>query len=532
MSMRNTFIVVAAAAIMMLGILGSGIIFLDEQRLKSLVAQHVENQTGRRLEIRGPLRVRLFPGLRISAEQVLMLPPEGFDGPELFSADRIDMQVRLLALVRSRVEASDVRLSGARINLHTDEQGRSSLEGLGRTRPAGVADWTSGPVTLENATLSFSDARRGVGEVLEMERIDLAGVAPGRPVEFRFRGNVEEPAAFDMLEVDGLLVPAANGGARLSNMRLLGSMNQGRYRIEVRGNVSYSAEPPMQLGLDGGIVHFNEHRFLIDASYLAGERPYLTAALATDMFDVDVLAVVQKLAELADEPADSGLMTALRGFDFDLSMAAGRVAELGMVLSDARFDLNGREGKVVLSMPTTRLPGGMGAAEVNLDLRRQRPAISAQLNLEVSRLESLLVALRLEPFLDGAGRVNMDLAVSPATASERLAAAWTGRGEIEMQPGEWLFLVGDPDQRQSGLGAFDRMHAKLLLGSQSVLADELSIRMADATLTGEIGFALSDRALFGSLQLQEQGRLELISLAGTLGHPILIRTPPQLLPAE
>ncbi|MCH8478697.1 MAG: hypothetical protein LAT56_12240 [Wenzhouxiangella sp.] len=80
MSMRNTFIVVAAAAIMMLGILGSGIIFLDEQRLKSLVAQHVENQTGRRLEIRGPLRVRLFPGLRISAEQVLMLPPEGFDG--------------------------------------------------------------------------------------------------------------------------------------------------------------------------------------------------------------------------------------------------------------------------------------------------------------------------------------------------------------------------------------------------------------------------------------------------------------------
>ncbi|TVQ30045.1 MAG: AsmA family protein [Wenzhouxiangella sp.] len=531
--MRNAVVILAAAAIMVLGVIGSGIIFLDEQRLKSLVAQHVENHTGRRIEIRGPLRVRLFPGLRLSAEQVIMLPPDDFDGPELFRAERVDMRVRILALVRGRVDASDVRLSGARINLHTDPAGRSSLEGLGRDRAPGIADWTSGPVTLEHAVVNFSDAGRSGREVLEMERIDLAGVAPGRPVEFRFRGNMEEPAAFDSLEVDGLLVPGGNGAARLSNMRLQASMDGGRYQLELRGNVSYVAEPPMRLELDGGQLIFNEHRFLVEGNYLAGDRPYLSAALASDFFDVDVLALAQKLGDLSRQPSDAGLLTALRGFDFDVAVDLGRVAELGLVLNGVVLAMEGRSGLVALALEPTEIPGALLAGSASLDLRQQPPLIESLLAADISSMAALLESLRLSPFIDGQGNLILDLEAT-AAAGDPGSAAWAGSGTLELWDGSWPLLA---DLKQGATGGidgprFELLRTDLLLSETTLKAPGLRLVSEDLVVSGETGFLFADQALFGRLHLDGAERMELVELAGSLADPLVVRTPLVLPPAQ
>ncbi len=531
--MRNAVVILAAAAIMVLGVIGSGIIFLDEQRLKLLVAQHVENHTGRRIEIRGPLRVRLFPGLRLNAEQVIMLPPEGFEGPELFRAERVDMKVRLLALVRGRVDASDVRLSGARINLHTDQSGRSSLEGLGRDRTPRVSDWTSGPITLEQAVISVSDAGRSGSEVLEMERIDLAGVAPGRPVEFRFRGNVEQPAAFDSLEVDGLLVPGGNGAARLSNMRLQATIDGGRYQLELRGNVSYSGDPPMQLELDGGILLLNDHRFLVEGNYLSGDRPYLAASIASDFFDVDVLALPGKLGELTLMPRDAGVLTALRGFDFDIAMQVSEVARLGLVLEDARVEMEGRGGVVGIAMAPTRMPGAMLAGSASIDLRQQPPVVESLVSVDVNRASKMLESLRLFPFVDGQGSLLLDLEAvanddAPGTVS------WVGSGSIELWEGHWPLLVELKGADAEGLdnGRFDLFRSSLTLGPASLLADDLSLVSDSMVVRGQTGFLFPEQALFGQLHLDANGRVERVELAGNLARPEIRRSPLLIPPAQ
>ena len=530
--MRNAVVVFAAATIMVLGIVGSSVIFLDEQRLKLLVAQHVENHTGRRIEIQGPLRLRLFPGLRLTAEQVIMLPPEGFDGPELFRAEQVDMRVRLLALVRGRVDASDVRLSGARINLHTDPSGRSNLEGLGRDRPPGLSDWTSGPISLEHAVVSFTDAGRAGREILEMDRIDLAGVTPGSPVEFRFRGNMEEPAAFDSLEVDGLLVPGNNGNARLSNMRLLAVMDGGRYQAELRGNVSYSSQPPMSLDLDGGMLMLNQHRFLVEGAYLSGDRPYLSASLASDFFDVDVLALVGKLAELSQLPAESGILTALRGFDFDVVAEVSKVAELGMVLEGARVEAAGRSGLVALELDQTSVPGAELAASIALDLRHQPAQVDSLVTADVSSAAALLRALRLPPFLDGQGDLLLELAAVSGDLIDQ-PASWAGHGTVELWGGEWPLLEGlegaqasDPVSQQ-----FDLLRAELSLLPGSLEVGSLSVVSPGRVVSGNAGFQLEDQGLRGQLQVHSDEGLEQLELAGSLIHPQLTRLP-LLVPPE
>ncbi len=531
--MRNAVVIFAAATIMVLGVIGSGIIFLDEQRLKSLVAQHVENHTGRRIEIRGPLRVRLFPGLSLRAEQVIMLPPDGFEGPELFRAEQVDMRVRLLALVRGRVDASDVRLSGARINLHTDPSGRSSLEGLGLARAPGLSDWTSGPISLEHAVISFSDAGRAGSEVLEMERIDLAGVRPGSPVEFRFRGNMEEPAAFDSLEVDGLLVPAANGVARLSNMRLLAVLDGGRYQLELRGNVNYSGQPPMRLDLDGGLLMINEHRFLIEGSYLAGDRPYLSAFLASDFFDVDVLALVAKLADLSQLPPESGVMTALRGFDFDVVAEVAQVAELGLVLENPRLSIEGRAGLVAMELAPTRVPGAELAASATVDLRQQPAQVDSLLTADLTSASDLLRSLRLPRFLDGEGSLVLELVAVPESG-DVAAASWAGQGTVELWSGQWPLLAELTDGREyrGEDQQFDLLRAELVLSTRSLEARSLSLVGSDKVISGSSGFRIDDQMLFGRLHLHSVDGLEQIELAGSLAEPQVRRAPLVLPPAQ
>ncbi|MFU8833571.1 MAG: AsmA family protein, partial [Wenzhouxiangella sp.] len=120
-AMRSLLVIIACLIIMLLGLFGTAAILFDEGRVKSLVARHIENQTGHRVEIQGALKLRFFPNVNLSAERVVLSRPDDAEGPAFFTSDRLDMQLRLLPLIRGRVDATEVRLGGARINYASNQ---------------------------------------------------------------------------------------------------------------------------------------------------------------------------------------------------------------------------------------------------------------------------------------------------------------------------------------------------------------------------------------------------------------------------
>jgi AsmA protein len=286
--MRRTLILLASLAIIVLGLWGSAVIFLDEERLKSIVTGHMSVQSGRKVDIRGSLSLRLFPRPRIHAQDLVVAAPDGFDGPGLLSADELVMSVRLLPLVRGSLTPREVRLSGATINLYTDEMGSSSVDGLLRLPDAGIRRGAERLATrqmrLEDIRVVINDMSVGRRHVLNMDLVEFDRFAFDEPLEFRFRGNLGDPPVFSMMDIEGLLlVPSTRERpVRLSNMRLTGVLSGSDLPLYLLGHVSMSSVPYFRLELGDGTLDVDGQQLSIDSTYTGSERGHLEVTANAD----------------------------------------------------------------------------------------------------------------------------------------------------------------------------------------------------------------------------------------------------------
>ena len=532
--MRNTLIVLSALAIMGLGIFGSAVILFDQERIKSIIAEQVEQQTGRRIEILGEVRLRLFPGLRVSAERVVMAGPEGFEGPDLFSADQFDAQIRLLPLIRGRVDPTVIRVNGVRLNLHQDQEGANNLQGLLQLVGSEERD-RAGPgasVSLEDIVVSVGRGEQGLRESFELERVEVEGFVFGQPLQFRFRGSVGEPALFEYLEVDGLLVSTEADRIRLSNMRLAGMVDQGRYDLEVLGNVNLALGEHLSFSVDGGKLNFNQHQFDLNLRYAGGKRPSFSARTSARLVDVDVLQVLDRMAMVPRLPDNSGVKTALRGMDFDVQVDIEQVATLGMVINEFSMLATGRDGLVRLQTLQGEIPGASVAGGAELDLRVLEPHWQVDLGLDVMELQSMLSAMRLDWELGGAGSMEMNLKSRHQVMP--LATAWIGQASVELVDGTWP-LVGKvagglPDFQADDQFEFLSMNVAML--EDRLHLSDIHLISPKLMLEGELSMSLASGALAGRVDLINESGSVQAELSGTLDQPEASYSPVVVLPAQ
>jgi AsmA protein len=106
-------------------------VFVDPNDYRDDIERIVEEKSGRELNLEGDLKLSVFPWIALEVGPASLGDAPGF-GPEPFIAIKeARVGVRLLPLLRGKVEASNVRLAGARIRLITDAQGRDNWADLG-----------------------------------------------------------------------------------------------------------------------------------------------------------------------------------------------------------------------------------------------------------------------------------------------------------------------------------------------------------------------------------------------------------------
>jgi AsmA protein len=111
-------------------------VFVDPNDYRDDIERIVEEKSGRELNLEGDLKLSVFPWIALEVGPATLGDAPGF-GPEPFIAIKeARVGVRLLPLLRGKIEASNVRLAGARIRLITDEQGRDNWADLGESDTA------------------------------------------------------------------------------------------------------------------------------------------------------------------------------------------------------------------------------------------------------------------------------------------------------------------------------------------------------------------------------------------------------------
>ena len=133
----------------------------DYNKLKPLVAQAVEDATGRKLSLGGAvnLEIGLVPALVVTNIALANVP--WGSQPQMIEIERLQAQVRLLPLLLKDVEVKHIGLFGVKLLLETDADARGNWDFLVEDRSAGrlgalkPVNIEVDQVSIENLNLTF-----------------------------------------------------------------------------------------------------------------------------------------------------------------------------------------------------------------------------------------------------------------------------------------------------------------------------------------------------------------------------------------
>lgn len=100
--------------------------FINPTQLTKLLSSSVKDATGRDLKIAGPVNLNLFPSISVKAEQVSLSNAAWASNPNMLTLRQIELDIRLLPLLKGSVEISRIGVTGLEANLQTNKSGEGN----------------------------------------------------------------------------------------------------------------------------------------------------------------------------------------------------------------------------------------------------------------------------------------------------------------------------------------------------------------------------------------------------------------------
>ncbi|MDR2050882.1 MAG: AsmA family protein [Deltaproteobacteria bacterium] len=144
--------------------LGIALLVIDPNDYREEISRLVKQATGRQLELKGRLSLKIFPRLALNAREVSLAPAQGFEPePPLAVLDEISLRMAILPLFSGEVQVDAVLLNGLNLNLVTNVQGRNNWDDSESA--------TNAPLPAENEASSLpppeEDAQKRLNTLLQ-----------------------------------------------------------------------------------------------------------------------------------------------------------------------------------------------------------------------------------------------------------------------------------------------------------------------------------------------------------------------------
>ena len=139
-----------------LGVLAAGIVALlgvalvivwltvNPNNFKGRIAAAVKQSTGRELNLRGDIKLTVFPWVALELGPASLGNPPGFGDEPFLSLNKASVRVKLLPLLRKRLEVGRIEIDGLDLRLRKNAQGQGNWQGA-ESNPAAKADVDHSP---------------------------------------------------------------------------------------------------------------------------------------------------------------------------------------------------------------------------------------------------------------------------------------------------------------------------------------------------------------------------------------------------
>lgn len=170
------------------------LLFVDPNDYRDDIERLVKRETGRELSLQGELQLSVFPWLALTTGPASLGEAPGFGDEPFVAIQEARVSVRLLPLLRGKIEAGKVRLTGARIRLITDEQGRTNWSDLGggeQTEETAAREGapaqlpTLAGLQIEDAAVTIENRQENTRQVVRDFNLETGRLQSGEPFDLK-----------------------------------------------------------------------------------------------------------------------------------------------------------------------------------------------------------------------------------------------------------------------------------------------------------------------------------------------------------
>ena len=169
--MNKSIKLILAISTVVLALLGVGLWYgaslVNPVQLTKLLSSSVKDATGRDLTITGPVSLKIFPSIGVTAEQVSLSNASWASDAQMLTLKYIEMDIKLFPLLTGNVEISSLKLKGLDAHLQTNKAGASNWD---MTPPVAPSSTTSTNTTKADADSSSSND----STFIAIETVDIA----------------------------------------------------------------------------------------------------------------------------------------------------------------------------------------------------------------------------------------------------------------------------------------------------------------------------------------------------------------------
>jgi len=179
-------------AIILLVIFGVAIyVFFDPNDHKDFIMTKVAEKTGRDFSLTGDINLTFYPWLGVEVGGMTLGNSSGFGDAPFIHTDQVALRVKLIPLLKSRIEMDTIRIYGAEINLAKNQKGLTNwddLTGPKKTteksqKPLKLASLALGGVDIKNAKINWEDQSTGLVYNISNLNVATGRLISGEPID-------------------------------------------------------------------------------------------------------------------------------------------------------------------------------------------------------------------------------------------------------------------------------------------------------------------------------------------------------------
>lgn len=272
--------------------------YIDPNKYKGKISQYVYAKTGQVLVINGQMQWSLFPWVGLRATNLTYYNAPDFTPKTFISAKEMDIKVKLIPLIRGKVEVGNVTLDHAVLNLIKNAQGKFNWQTLTKkdhendkdsTPSKAVATLTIQSLKIKNSKLNWYDQAKKSHTKLGDLNITSKNIQFGQPfpldVDFNLLDDKNNKTMAIAFQSD-LTVATNYQKYTVSNLVMKSDyfLPKEKLALKVQGNLNADlTEQQLTTALDVAVADLN---LKLNLTGNIGKQLNLAGTISTDEFDL------------------------------------------------------------------------------------------------------------------------------------------------------------------------------------------------------------------------------------------------------